>query len=471
MIRMTSKKADVSHRQQLPRARSQRTPWWRDKAASIRTGVIAAGVSLALAGCGALLPGDVSDGASAAAQGPGPGVTEDSVKVVFVAVDLDAVQETTGFKTASVGDQKKQIKALETWVNDNGGLGGRKMEAVFRLYDAQADSPAAEEQLCNQITQDDRAFAVVLTGQYQTNARPCYAQRKTLMLDASLVASDVEYYEELSPYLWSASFPEYATFIKSFVKVLDDEGFFEGEKSIGIVGADTDANRRTVTDVALPLLKEAGVDVEVGWVDTTDIGTLYAGHEQAIDTFRSKKVDRVTFFGGSRLASIFATVAASKQFTARYAISSFDNPSFFVNNPTLIPDNTMDGMVGVGFHPPQDVADDQMPFPTGETEVECLDVFKDAGVTFETRESARVALPYCDAVKVLKMGADNASGDLNAGTWAEAVHANGSEFRTAAGFGGALGDGGFAGAGGYRVLKYDDGCSCFVYEGDEVPFE
>ena len=106
------------------------------------------------------------------------------MKVVFVAVDLDAVKKLTSFNTASVGDQKAQIQALETWVNDNGGLGGRNMEAVFRLYDADKDSPAAEEQLCNQITQDDKAFAVVLTGQYQPNARPCYAQRQTLMLDA-----------------------------------------------------------------------------------------------------------------------------------------------------------------------------------------------------------------------------------------------------------------------------------------------
>ncbi len=470
-MRMTRKTADASHRQQLPRARSERAPWWRDRAATIRTAVVAAGVSLALAGCGALLPGDADSGQVASAQGPGPGVTADSVKVVFVAVDLDSLQEYTGFKTAPVGDQKKQIKALETWVNENGGLGGKKLEAVYRLYDAQTDSPAAEEQLCNEITQDDKAFAVVLTGQYQTNARPCYAQRKTLMLDASLVASDTEYYEKLSPYLWSASFPEYKTFVESFVQVLDDQEFFEGEKSVGVVAADSDVNRRTVDDVAIPLLKKAGVSAEVGWVDTTDIGTLYSGQEQAVDTFRSKKIDRVVFFGGSRLASIFATIAGSKKFDARYAISSFDNPSFFVNNPDLIPDNIMDGMVGVGFHPPQDVADSQMEFPTGDAEKACLDIYKAGGVTFDTRESARVALPYCDAVKVLKLGADNVTDDLNAANWADAVSANGAEFATASGFGGALGDGSHAGAGAYRVMRFDDDCSCFVYEGDEVPFE
>ena len=83
------------------------------------------------------------------------------------------------------------------------------MDAVFRLYDAQTDSPAAEEQLCNKITQDDKAFAVVMTGQYQTNARPCYAERQTLVLDASLYAMSQDYFDQYSPYLWTASFPEY----------------------------------------------------------------------------------------------------------------------------------------------------------------------------------------------------------------------------------------------------------------------
>ncbi|MFI5429798.1 hypothetical protein [Aeromicrobium sp. UC242_57] len=57
------------------------------------------------------------------------------------------------------------------------------------------------------MTQDDKAFAVVLTGQFQSNARPCYAQRKTLMLDATLVANDQKLFDELAPYLWSRASP------------------------------------------------------------------------------------------------------------------------------------------------------------------------------------------------------------------------------------------------------------------------
>lgn len=450
--------------------------WWRDRSAVVRLGAVLACGALAVAGCGTLMPGgNTSTGTDlgqAAAAGPGPGVSEDSVKVVFVATDLDAVKKLTGFNTASVGDQEAQVQALEDWVNDNGGLGGKQLDAIYRVYDAQTDSPASEEQLCNKITQDDQAFAVVMTGQYQSNARPCYADRQTMVLDASLYAMSQGFLDQYSPYMWTPSFPEYDSFVRAFARVLSEQGFFEGVDTVGIVAAESEINRDTIEQVATPLFKELGVEPEVAWVDTTDTGTLYQGQEQAAVTFRSKQIERVVFLGGSRLASIFATISGAQEgFDPIYAISSFDNPSFFVNNPDTIPEGTMDGMVGIGFHPPQDVPDSEMPFPSGDAETECIGIYEDAGITFETREAARVALPYCDATRLLKLGADGVEGSLNAAAWAQVIGRDGSSFQTSAGFGNALSGDGRAAAGAYRVLKYDEAKGHFVYVGDEVPFD
>lgn len=440
----------------------------RDRALGVRSAAVAAVVALSLVGCGAIMPG--ADTGSSGATASSPSVSGDTVKVVFIGVDLDEVKAQTKLVTASVGDPKAQVQALEEWINANGGLGGRKLDAVFRWYDATTDSPATEEKLCNQVSQDDKAFAVVLMGQYQSNARPCYAQRKTVMLDASLVSNDQELFDELAPYLWSASFPEYNTFTSAYIDALANEAFFEGRDKVAIVAADTPVNRRTVEKRAVPQLKKLGLKPSVGWVDTTDIGSIYMGSEQAAITFASAGIDRVMFLGGSRLASIFATIAGSKQFKATYAISSFDNPSFFVNNPDTVPSDTMDGMVGIGFHPPQDVPDSEMAFPAGEAETECIDVYTKAGITFDTREAARIALPYCDAVRLLKLGADGVKGEFNAATWGKSVDAHGADFQTASGFGNALGDGGRGAAGAYRALRFDKDCSCFTYKGEDVSF-
>jgi hypothetical protein len=447
------------------RARGAANGPGRDRSLVIRSLAVLVGFGLSLASCGMLLPGS---GANLSGVGNGPGVG-DSVKVVFVAVDLKAVARITGFNLADAGDPEAQVQALEDWVNANGGVGGRPLEAVYRRYDPANDSPAAEEQLCNEITQDDRAFAAVLTGQLQANARPCYAKRGTIALDATLVATDNAHFEELSPYLWNPSFPEYTGFVKALISTLDAEAYFEGRDTVGIVAADNVVNRRVVEDLALPLLKEIGVKAEIGWVDTTDQGSLFQGSDQAALTFRTKKIDRVMFLGGARIASIFGAVAAAQSYEARFALSSFDNPGFFVNNPDTLPPSSLEGAVGIGFNPSQDVPDSELEFPASDAEVTCLDIFAQSGISFESREAARVAMTFCDSARLMMEAGNKVSGDFNATTWAEAAHSL-TDFETAAGFGSSLGAESFAAAGSYRVMRYDAACPCFKYEGDSVPF-
>ncbi|WP_262849076.1 ABC transporter substrate-binding protein [Mumia quercus] len=447
-----------------------------DRSLVVRASAALACFALALVGCGSVMPGSVVGGGSegsveASAEGLGPGVTADSVKVVFVGTDLEAVKSTTGFKTAHAGDPEKQVQALEDWVNANGGLGGgRKLDAVFRMYDAQNDSAAAEEALCKRIVQDDKAFAAVLTGQFMENARPCYAREKTLVLDATLVATDEATYKKWSPYLWSPAYPSYDGFVRAYIKTLSEEGFFKGRSQVGVVAADSPINHKTIEELAVPLLEEAGVKAEVAWVDTTDQGSLFMGAGEGAVTFRSAGIDRVMFLGGARLASIFATLAEPKGFKARYAVSTFDNPTFFVNNPQLVPSSAMKGMVGIGFAPSQEVLDEQLPFPSTDAEKKCVDIYSAAGITFESREAARIALPYCDAALLLQAGSQDLTDDFNAATWGAAVQSLGSAFVPSSGFTGALGEGRHAASGAFRVLRYDGGCNCFKYEGGDVDF-
>jgi hypothetical protein len=405
----------------------------------------------------------------AARTGVGPGVTDDSVTVVFVGVDLAKTSSLTGFYTAPTGDGTRQVKALETWVNSNGGIAGRKLHAIFRPYEASDDSPAAEEKLCNQITQDDKAFAVVLTGQLQANARPCYAQRHTLVLDATLVADDAATFEQLAPYLWSPSFPSYDDFVAGFLTTIAGQGFFATASTVGVVAADTPTNRGAYAKLVAPRLAALTVTPTVAWIDTTDLGTLNSGLNQAVVDFQAKGIDHVFFLGGARIAPFFLTSAAAQDYTAKYAISSYDNPTFLVKNPATIPQAALVAMIGIGFDPAQDVPDSGYPFPATDSERECVDIFKAAGETFAARENARVALSYCDAARVLAAGAKNLGANLNAYAWSDAVGGLGG-FQPASGFNGAWAPGRYAAANTYRVLGYDQPCGCFLYRGGDVAF-
>ncbi|MBB5873325.1 ABC-type branched-subunit amino acid transport system substrate-binding protein [Allocatelliglobosispora scoriae] len=440
-----------------------------DRTVVLRTAAAAVVAAVAFTGCSAVMPGAL-DQQPVQVEGVGPGVTADSVKVVFVGVDLGRTSQLTGFTSVDAGDPAKQVKALETWVNANGGIAGRKLEAVFRSYEASNDSPAAEEKLCNQITQDDQAFAVVLTGQFQSNARPCYAQRRTLVLDATLVATDDATYQRLSPYLWAPSFPAYDEFVSAFLSSLGEQRYFEGQSQAGVVAADTPINRAAYDAFAEPQLAAAGVTATVSWIDTTDLGTLNAGLNQAAIDFRSKGINRVLFLGGARMAAFFLTAAAAQDFTARYAISSFDNPTFLVNNPSTIPAASLVDMIGIGFNPSQDVPDNGYAFPATEAEKACVGIYAAAGQSFKTRENARVALPYCDAALLLHRASRDLGANLNAAAFGRAAQALGTGYAPAAGFAGLLDPKRHAAANGYRVMAFDTGCGCFAYRGPEVPF-
>jgi ABC-type branched-subunit amino acid transport system substrate-binding protein len=429
-----------------------------------RAGAVLVAAVLAYTSCGTLMPGADSAGG---ASGNGPGVTGDSVKVVFIGTDLTATASMTGFKNADVGKPADQVEALESYVNANGGIAGRKLQAVYREYEASKDSPAAETTLCSQITQDDRAFAVVLTGQLQSNARPCYAQRRTLMLDATLIADDRATFTQLKPYLWTATYPEYDAFAESFLAVLIREKFFEGRKEAGLVAADTPANKSIVDRLVVPSLAGIGVKVNVSWIDTTSLGTLNSGLSQAAVNLRARRIDRVFFLGGARIAPFFMTSAKAQNFTATYGVSTFDSPIFMVNNPGTVPPESLKGMIGIGFAPASDVPDTQLQFPATDAEKNCLNIYEQAGITFAKRENARVAFTYCDAALLLQGAAAGLGSELNAAAWGAAAQK--LDFATAGGFGGKLGPDGYAAGTGYRVLRYDTGCSCFTYEGEVTP--
>ena len=194
------------------------------------------------------------------------------------------------------------------------------------------------------------------------------------------------------------------------------------------------------------------------------------GTSQAALEFRTKGIKQVFFLGGARLAPFFMTSAAAQEYTARYAVSSFDNPTWMVANTATVPPAALKGMVGIGFNPGQDVPDSQYPFPSTDAERECVGIFASAGISFETRENARVALTYCDSARLLKAAAAKISGDLNAATFSSAAQSLGNEYQPSSNFGGSAGPGRYVIAGTYRQMAYDEQCNCFTYNGPEVPF-
>ena len=396
----------------------------------------------------------------------GPGVTDDEVKVAFIITDTERVSKALGLDIPDQGDLEAQIEAVAAYVNDNGGIGGRTLVPIIRPFDALLDSPTVEEELCNGITQDDQVFAVVMTGQFQDNARPCYASRQTLMLDTTFYPIDQAGYEELAPYLWSYHLTEYPTMMGGLVTGLAFSGWFEGA-TLGILGADDELSNMAYDDTVKPLLDELGVTVtEEQWIDATDAATLQPGIDQAVLAFKAAEITHVVTIGGARIQPFFMQSAEFQNYTPTYAMTSYDSPDFSINS---YPDS-MAGAAGVSMVPGFDVADDQHPFPSNETEALCLEILESTGTTFEARKNARVGIQYCDAALLLQAGAANLTTALNAELWRDEVWQLGSDFQLASTYVTQFVPGSYTGANAFRVTAYNPECACLELQSGPQPF-
>lgn len=405
-----------------------------------------------------------SESAAEAAPAPAPADGEPLV-VSFIVTDVSVVAQALGWEVPDQGDLEAAIEALAAHANAEGGFGGRPIQPVVRVFNAITDSPISEEQLCNAITQDDKAEVVVITGQFQDNARPCYAAAGTLMLDVTLYPVDEAGYQDLAPYLWSPLLPSYDDLVAGLAQALESSDWLDGA-TVGVVGIDNDMNRRMFDQIMAPRLAGAGAaPASVNWVDPTDGTTLEAGQQQAILDFKSAGVDKVIALGGSRLASWMMDIGATQNFSPAYAITSYDSPEFNIRNtPDL-----MAGSLGISVVPGWDVADDQYPSPANEAESLCLDILSGAGLVYESRANSRTALLYCDAVRLLQLAGATAPtsspADIGSALWAV-----GDSFEPASVYAAAFAEGSYTGAAGYRVFAFDESCECMVIQSDTVPF-
>ena len=428
--------------------------------------------SLALTGCfGATVDG-VFPGAAGGGGGdlPVPGVTDSTVKVGFIVTDLGTVSSSLGFTTPDQGDGEAQVKALVDAVNAQGGLGGKQIEPVVVVFEAADDSPEAEEALCKKLTQDEKVFAVVLTGQFQANARPCYAQAGTLMLDAALVPQDQQAYEELSPYLWAPSLPVYDDFTAGLLETLTTQPYLDDAQgaTVGIVAVEDPSTRRQVENILEPGLQQAGVaSVDSYWIKTETVNDINVGLGEAALGLKTKGTEHVIFMGGARMAPFFMLSAAANELISQYAISTWDSPTFMTGNPATVPQEGLPGSIGVGVAPGFDVETDQLAFPQPR-EQQCVDILSGAGITFADRGEARTALLYCDAVFFLKAGLDKAT-TTSASAFKEGVATLGEEFQSSMSFGTFFEADHYAGTSAFRVLAFDTACSCYTYTTEVAP--
>ncbi|MCQ3811063.1 MAG: ABC transporter substrate-binding protein [Acidimicrobiia bacterium] len=413
------------------------------------------------------LPAATDDSGGLVPAGPDtPGVTDDTITMSFIITDTSQVAAAFGWETPDEGDREAQVAALVEHFNAQGGIAGRQIEAKITVFNAITDGPVAEEALCNAITQDDRAFAVVMTGQLQENARPCYHNANTLMFDATLYPVDNAGFDELAPYYWSPLLPSYDDLVSGLADALIADGWFDGA-TLGIIAIDSELSQRVYDQQFAPRLAAAGVEVaSYNTIDPTD-GTSFNNDQlQAIIKFKEAGVDKVVAIGGSRLVSWFIETSITQNFAPAYAVTSYDAPEFNVFNfPEMMP-----GASGISVLPGYDIEDSQYAFPATDAEQECADIFADAGQEFTERANIRTGLIFCDVFRLLAAASPHIA-EVSAQGVSEGVWRLGDSFQPASVYGVEFTEGSYAGGDKFRTFRFDPECECMALTGDLADFD
>lgn len=418
--------------------------------------------------------GSSSSGAAAPAavpvQGSRPGITATTIKIGFIAVDQAGASKATsnyGVPGAiKAGDPRTEIDAIVKYVNEHGGIAGRKVQHFIVIRDPSNSDPNYGASICAKFTQDYKVFAVVTNA--SLDAEMCYAKRHTLLLNDGVMSRTQ--LTAANPFLWVPGQPDAESGYSALMDALVAQKWFVGAKKLGFVGEDSPRTLAPYRSVVQPRLAKLGFpDKSIERVLTDpdgDTAAFQAAVQSAVLKFKEKGVDHVFFMiagGGAPL--IFMNQAQSQAYFPTYAFSSYDTPGFILESGA--PPTQLRGSLGAGWFETADVnAQQGDPYPTGPAEKQCYEAVQANGdAPPPARAAGFTAAVACDGAFMLQTAGLGLKDTISTEAWGAAAERLGTRFQASYSLPGGTRfvPGQRAGGGTYRNLAYVDTCKCFKY--------
>jgi ABC-type branched-subunit amino acid transport system substrate-binding protein len=310
--------------------------------------LLVAAAGLVLAGCTAEKKDDAKTGAPSGAPAPmaavAPGVTADSIKVGIVYPDLAAVKQ---FLKTDHGDYEATYSVLIKKINDAGGINGRKIVPVFGKINV--TSPAAAQETCVKLTQDEKVFAVI--GTFNANEPLCYVQtNKTAVIGGPLLMKN--YAQAQAPWFSDERGGEEV----ADALALFNAGNALAGKKVAVVGVVNEQS--LVEETVLPALRKLGVNpVETGILDANfrDAAAVAQQMGVFIQKFQAAGADTVVVVGGT--GAEFPKQLEKTSYRPRLLFTSTSQVSTYINDTARHDYTTMDNAaavaVGIDWNEPK----------------------------------------------------------------------------------------------------------------------
>lgn len=185
------------------------------------------------------------------------GVTSEAILIGHTHVDFEKLKTDLGLDLPYKGFGTSFL-ALVDWYNDQGGVLGRRLEAVSEAY-WPLGTTAAEE-LCLRLTEDIQVFAVLggYAGASTSGVNTCYTDLHETILVGGLPSQELA---GAAGGLWLSGPISLERRTSALVSVLDQLDQIEDLNPIMVLA--TPGHPRQLLDSAVEQLRDAGADVPV----------------------------------------------------------------------------------------------------------------------------------------------------------------------------------------------------------------
>jgi hypothetical protein len=369
------------------------------------------GAVRATEGAGGTDDGSASDVPSAAARPPTGGT-------VKIGVHLSAnAAAASAFGVALPEHSPAKVDAVVKWINAHGGIGGRRVQAVYHTTDPlQGSFDQQAQEACTDLTQDQKvAFAISAAQVYRDSLPACFAKNRTPLV------WDVFYPTERNvvpaTYLYRPAQP-HTDRLGFVIDGLARHGFFKGAR-IGIVRYDSTKAKAISDGVLKPALKRHGLTVQSEFAvrepdSAAQAGDTAAAASNGVLRFRQQRITHVLFVpSGGAIPLLYLAAAESQGYRPRYAFTSLDAP-YFVRDS--VPASQLRGAAGVGWGPTVDLGPERREaqgFSSGSRL--CAEIAKGAGYGAD-----EAPYSYCNMLFFLKAALDGVP-DMTSAALANAV--------------------------------------------------
>jgi hypothetical protein len=266
-----------------------------------------------------------NQGASAATESLGQGVTTSTIRIGITVVDFAAIAKAGG-TLMDQGNEQDAYNALIANVNAHGGIDGRKIVPFYAVVNPIGTAPAATA--CTTLTEDDNVFVAL-----EPLDPECYTTtHKTVVINPLLPGP--------APAGSAVAFsltPPANAFDSQMISAMTKSGVFKGKK-VGVVG--TSADNVELQTAVLPALKKNHVAVIQTAIDSAPIADGVASAQQVGSIalkFKSAGVNLVVAVG--QAGSIWPNGLQANQSTyaPQLVATSQSDLSGYVSRKDLIP--------------------------------------------------------------------------------------------------------------------------------------